>query len=177
MAEEICINAKCSRPSVCNSMEKLLVHRAVAEKFLPPLTARMTAAGVEIRGDDATRKIVPAVRAATDQDWDAEYLDLILAVKVVDSVEQAIAFIARHGSHLADAIVTSDLATAARFEREVDSATVYVNASTRFTDGFEFGFGAETGISTNRLHARGPMGLNELTTYKYLLRGNGQVRA
>ena len=177
MAEEICLNAKCSRPSVCNSMEKLLVHRAVAEKFLPSIVARMTAAGVEIRGDDATRKIVPAVRAATDEDWDAEYLDLILAVKVVDSINEAIEFIARHGSHLADAIVTSDAATAARFEREVDSATVYVNASTRFTDGFEFGFGAETGISTNRLHARGPMGLNELTTYKYVLRGTGQVRA
>ncbi len=177
MAEEICLNAKCSRPSVCNSMEKLLVHRAVAEKFLPSIAARMTAAGVELRGDDATRKIVPAARAATDEDWDAEYLDLILAIKVVDSVDEAIAFIARHGSHLADAIVTGDAGTAARFEREVDSATVYVNASTRFTDGFEFGFGAETGISTNRLHARGPMGLNELTTYKYVVRGTGQVRA
>ncbi len=177
MAEEICVNAKCSRPSVCNSMEKLLVHRGVAEKFLPSLAARMTAAGVELRGDDATRKIVTAARAATDEDWDAEYLDLILAVKVVDSVDEALAFIARHGSHLADAIVTNDAKTAARFEREVDSATVYVNASTRFTDGFEFGFGAETGISTNRLHARGPMGLNELTTYKYVLRGTGQIRA
>ena len=177
MAEEICVNAKCSRPSVCNSMEKLLVHRGIAEKFLPSLAARMTAAGVEIRGDDTTRKIVPAARVATDEDWDAEYLDLILAVKVVDSVDEAMAFIARHGSHLADAIVTNDAKTAARFEREVDSATVYVNASTRFTDGFEFGFGAETGISTNRLHARGPMGLNELTTYKYVLRGTGQIRA
>jgi len=177
MAEEICVNAKCSRPSVCNSMEHLLVHRGVAEKFLPALAARLMAAGVEIRGDEPTRKIVPAARAATDEDWDAEYLDLILAVKVVDSVDEAIEFIARHGSHLADAIVTSDAQTAARFEREVDSATVYVNASTRFTDGFEFGFGAETGISTNRLHARGPMGLNELTTYKYVLRGTGQVRA
>ena len=176
MAEEICINAKCSRPSVCNSMENLLVHREIAEKFLPAIAARMTAAGVEIRGDDATRKVVPAARAATDEDWDTEYWDLILAVKVVDSIDEAIAFIARHGSHLADAIVTNDADAAARFEREVDSATVYVNASTRFTDGFEFGFGAETGISTNRLHARGPMGLNELTTYKYVLRGSGQVR-
>jgi glutamate-5-semialdehyde dehydrogenase len=176
MAEEICVNAKCSRPSVCNSMENLLVHRGVAEKFLPALAARLTAAGVEIRGDGATRKIVPAARAATDEDWDTEYLDLILAVKIVESADEAIAFIARHGSHLADAIVTGDAETAARFEREVDSATVYVNASTRFTDGFEFGFGAETGISTNRLHARGPMGLNELTTYKYVLRGTGQVR-
>ncbi len=177
MAEEICVNAKCSRPSVCNSMENLLVHRAVAEKFLPAIAARMAAAGVEIRGDDATRKIVPDARAATDADWDTEYLDLILAVKVVDSLDDALEFIARHGSHLADAIVTGDPETAARFEREVDSATVYVNASTRFTDGFEFGFGAETGISTNRLHARGPMGLIELTTYKYVLRGTGQVRA
>src|SRR5439155_3208934 len=110
------------------------------------------------------------------QDWDMEYLDLILSVKIVDSLEDAIEFIARHGSHLADAIVTDDANAAARFEREVDSATVYVNASTRFTDGFEFGFGAETGISTNRLHARGPMGLRELTTYKYVIRGTGQVR-
>jgi glutamate-5-semialdehyde dehydrogenase len=177
MAEEICVNAKCSRPSVCNSMENLLVHRGVAEKFLPAIATRMAAAGVELRGDSATQRIVPATRPATEVDWDTEYLDLILAVKVVDSIDDAIAFIARHGSHLADAIVTGDAGAAARFEREVDSATVYVNASTRFTDGFEFGFGAETGISTNRLHARGPMGLNELTTYKYLLRGTGQVRA
>ena len=176
MAEEICINAKCSRPSVCNSMENLLVHREVAEKFLPALASRLTASGVEIRGDETTRKFVPSARTATDEDWDTEYLDLILSVKVVDSIDEAIEFIARHGSHLADAIVTDDAKTAARFEREVDSATVYVNASTRFTDGFEFGFGAETGISTNRLHARGPMGLNELTTYKYVLRGTGQVR-
>src|SRR5215469_14957938 len=177
MAEEICINAKCSRPSVCNAMEHLLVHRGVAAKFLPALGARMIAAGVELRGDETTRKLVSAARAATDEDWDAEYLDLILAVKVVDSLDEAIEFIARHGSHLADAIVTNDADAAARFEREVDSATVYVNASTRFTDGFEFGFGAETGISTNRLHARGPMGLKELNTYKYVLRGTGQVRA
>ena len=177
MAEEICVNAKCSRPSVCNSMETLLVHRGVAEKFLPALAARMAAAGVELRGDSATRKIVPAARTATDEDWDTEYLDLVLAVKVVDSFDEAITFIARHSSHLADAIVTGDAQAAARFEREVDSATVYVNASTRFTDGFEFGFGAETGISTNRLHARGPMGLNELTTYNYVLRGTGQIRA
>jgi glutamate-5-semialdehyde dehydrogenase len=176
MAEEICINAKCSRPSVCNSMENVLVHREVAEKFLPALAAQMTAAGVELRGDATARKIVPSMRAATDADWDAEYLDMILAVKIVDSFDDATAFIERHGSHLADAIVTGDADAAARFEREVDSATVYVNASTRFTDGFEFGFGAETGISTNRLHARGPMGLNELTTYKYVLRGTGQVR-
>ena len=177
MALEICVNAKCSRPSVCNAMENLLVHREIAEKFLPMLAAQMKAAGVEIRGDEATRKIIPDARVASDEDWDTEYLDLILAVKVVDSLDDAVAFIERHGSHLADAIVTGDADAARRFACEVDSATVYVNASTRFTDGFEFGFGAETGISTNRLHARGPMGLNELTTYKYLIAGNGQVRA
>jgi len=177
MALEICVNAKCSRPSVCNAMENLLVHREIAEKFLPMLAAQMKAAGVELRGDEATRKIIPDARVASDEDWDTEYLDLILAVKVVDSLDDAVAFIERHGSHLADAIVTGDADAARRFAREVDSATVYVNASTRFTDGFEFGFGAETGISTNRLHARGPMGLNELTTYKYVIAGNGQVRA
>jgi glutamate-5-semialdehyde dehydrogenase len=176
MAEEICFDAKCSRPSVCNAMEKMIVHAAVADRFLPAIAARMKKAGVEIRGDERTRRIVRDARPATDEDWDAEYLDMILAVKVVDSIDEAIAFIERHGSHLADAIVTLDTAAAARFEREVDSATVYVNASTRFTDGFEFGFGAETGISTNRLHARGPMGLNELTTYKYVVNGDGQVR-
>jgi glutamate-5-semialdehyde dehydrogenase len=176
MADEICFNAKCSRPSVCNAMETMIVHAEIAPKFLPRIAARMRAAGVELRGDDRTRAIIADTRAATDKDWDTEYLDLILAIKVVESLEDAIAFIARHGSGLADAIVTQDEAVAARFEREVDSATVYVNASTRFTDGFEFGFGAETGISTNRLHARGPMGLKELTTYKYLVEGRGQIR-
>ena len=176
MAEEICFNAKCSRPSVCNAMETMLVHAEIAPKFLPRIAARMRAAGVELRGDERTRAIVPDAHAATAEDWDTEYLDLILAIKVVDSLEQAIEFIGRHGSGLADAIVTQDGAAAARFEREVDSATVYINASTRFTDGFEFGFGAETGISTNRLHARGPMGLKELTTYKYVILGSGQVR-
>jgi glutamate-5-semialdehyde dehydrogenase len=176
MAEEICFNAKCSRPSVCNAIETMLVHSEVANKFLPDMARRMTAAGVELRGDEPARSIVPDMRPATDVDWDTEYLELILAVKVVNSIDEAIAFISRHGSGLADAIITADANAAARFEREVDSATVYVNASTRFTDGFEFGFGAETGISTNRLHARGPMGLRELTTYKYLIRGNGQIR-
>jgi glutamate-5-semialdehyde dehydrogenase len=176
VAEEICMNAKCSRPSVCNAMETMLVHSAVAEKFLPAIGARMKSAGVEIRGDERVRKILRDARPATDEDWDTEYLDLIVSVKVVDSLEEAIAFIGRHGSHLADAIVTEDRTAAARFEREVDSATVYINASTRFTDGFEFGFGAETGISSNRLHARGPMGLAELTTYKYVIHGSGQVR-
>ncbi|HVA82312.1 MAG TPA: glutamate-5-semialdehyde dehydrogenase [Candidatus Binataceae bacterium] len=176
MAEEICCNAKCSRPAVCNAMETLLVHRAAAPSFLPALAARMIKAGVELRGDEQVRAIVREARPAAPADWDTEYLDLILAIKVVDSLDEAIAFIERHGSHLADAIVTDDRAAAARFQHEVDSATVYVNASTRFTDGFEFGFGAETGISTNRLHARGPMGLAELTTYKYVIQGSGQVR-
>lgn len=176
IAAEVCFNAKCSRPSVCNAMETMLVHREVARGFLPQIAQRMLAAGVEIRGDDQVCALVPDAKPATAEDWDTEYLELILAVKIVDSLDDAIAFIAQHGSGLADAIVTGDCATAERFQREVDSATVYVNASTRFTDGFEFGFGAETGISTNRLHARGPMGLRELTTYKYVIRGNGQVR-
>ena len=176
-AEEICFNAKCSRPSVCNAMETLLVHEKIAPAFLPRIADRFRQAGVEMRGDERVCKFILDATPATATDWDTEYLDLTLAIKVVDSVEQAVAFIARHGSGLADAIVTEDEEAALRFEREVDSATVYVNASTRFTDGFEFGFGAETGISTNRLHARGPMGLRELTTYKYVVRGNGQVRA
>ncbi|MGO9061504.1 MAG: glutamate-5-semialdehyde dehydrogenase [Candidatus Binataceae bacterium] len=175
-AEEICLNAKCSRPSVCNAMENLLVHAGVANTFLPRLAARMADHKVELRGCPRTLAILKDARPATEQDWDTEYLDLILSIKVVDSIDEAIDFVARHGSGLADAIVTEDLSAATRFEHEVDSATVYVNASTRFTDGFEFGFGAETGISTNRLHARGPMGLRELTTYKYVIRGNGQVR-
>ena len=177
MAEDICVNAKCSRPSVCNAMETMLVHREIAGRFLPAMAARLRAAGVEIRGDEGVRALVPSASPVTPEDWDTEYLDLILAIKVVDSLGEAIEFIGRHGSGLADAIVTEDERAADRFEREVDSATVYVNASTRFTDGFEFGFGAETGISTNRLHARGPMGLRELSTYKYVIRGNGQVRS
>jgi glutamate-5-semialdehyde dehydrogenase len=177
MAEEICFNAKCSRPSVCNAMENLLVHRDIAAKFLPALAERLKHAGCEIRGCERTRAIVPDAKPASGEDWDSEYLELILAVKVVDSLDEAIAFIERHGSKLADAIVTQDTEAASRFAREVDSATVYVNASTRFTDGFEFGFGAETGISTNRIHARGPMGLRELTTYKYVIHGTGQVRS
>ncbi len=176
MAEEICFNAKCSRPSVCNAMETMLVHAEVAEKFLPAIAARMAAAGVELRGDERACSIIPQARRATDADWDTEYLELILSIKVVSSIDEAIDFISRHSSGLADAIVTADAQAGSRFEREVDSATVYVNASTRFTDGFEFGFGAETGISTNRLHARGPMGLRELTTYKYVIHGTGQVR-
>jgi len=176
MAQDICFNAKCNRPAVCNSMENLLVHADLAQRFLPAMVKRYVSAGVEVRGCDRTQKIVPSVKAATDADWDTEFLDMILSIRIVNSLDEAIAFIAQHGSGLADAIVTNDRAAAEQFVHEVDSATVYVNASTRFTDGFEFGFGAETGISTNRLHARGPMGLNELTTYKYIIRGSGQVR-
>jgi glutamate-5-semialdehyde dehydrogenase len=176
LAERICLNAKAQRPGVCNAIENLLVHREVAAAFLPVVAAALRKAGVEIRGCPETRRHVPAARPATDADWDTEYLDRILAVKVVDSLDEAVAFIGRHGSGLADAIVTRDDQAADRFSTAVDSAAVFVNASTRFTDGFEFGFGAEIGISTNRLHARGPMGLRELTTYKYVVRGNGQVR-
>jgi glutamate-5-semialdehyde dehydrogenase len=176
MAERLVMNAKVQRPGVCNAIENLLVHRDVAPRFLPAMAAKLAAAGVELRGDAATQRLVPGTRAATEEDWSTEYLDLVLAVRVVDGLDDALAFIRRYGSGLADAIVTGDEAAAARFTHEVDSAAVYVNASTRFTDGFEFGFGAEIGISTNRLHARGPMGLRELTTYKYVVRGDGQVR-
>src|SRR5262245_39601699 len=177
MAEQLCLNAKVQRPSVCNAIENLVVHEAVAPGFLPRIAAALNARGCELRGDAAARAIVPDLPAATDADWDTEYLDLILSVRVVTSVDEALAFIADHGTGLAEAIVTDDYRVAERFLHEVDAAAVFVNASTRFTDGCEFGFGAEVGISTNRLHARGPMGLRELTTYKYLVRGAGQVRA
>jgi glutamate-5-semialdehyde dehydrogenase len=177
MAERICFNAKVQRPGVCNAMENMLVHAAVAERFLPPMIRRLQEAGVQIRGCERTRSIVPQVAAATEADWRTEYLDLILAVKVVDSLPEAIAFVNTFGSGHSDAIVTEHLTHARQFLAQVDSAAVYVNASTRFTDGYEFGFGAEVGISTNRLHARGPMGLRELTTYKYVVHGSGQIRA
>ncbi len=176
MAERICFNAKVQRPGVCNAMENMLVHAAVAPKFLPPMIRAFQQVGVEIRGCERTRQIVPGINPATEEDWRTEYLDLVLAVKVIDSLDQAIEFINTYGSGHSDAIVTEHLAHARRFLAEVDSAAVYVNASTRFTDGYEFGFGAEVGISTNRLHARGPMGLRELTTYKYVVYGNGQIR-
>jgi glutamate-5-semialdehyde dehydrogenase len=176
MAEAICFNAKVQRPGVCNAMENMLVHQAVAARFLPPMIRRFREAGVNIRGCERTRVIVPDVTPATEDDWRTEYLDLILAVKVVDSAQAAIAFINTYGTGHSDAIVTQHYEHARQFLAEVDSAAVYVNASTRFTDGYEFGFGAEVGISTNRLHARGPMGLRELTTYKYVIRGTGQIR-
>ncbi|MCC6847680.1 MAG: glutamate-5-semialdehyde dehydrogenase [Deltaproteobacteria bacterium] len=176
LAETLVMNAKTQRPGVCNAIENLLVHRAVAARFLPAIAERLGAAGVEVRGCPETVRLVPGAKAATEVDWGTEYLDLVLSVKVVDGIDEAMAFIRRYGSGLAEAIVTTDQAAADRFAAEVDSAAVFVNASTRFTDGFEFGFGAEIGISTNRLHARGPMGLRELTTYKYVVRGNGQIR-
>ena len=176
MAERIVLNGKVQRPSVCNAIENLLVHEAVAPAFLPRVVAALRSHGCEVRGDAAVRAIVPEVVPASDADWDTEYLDLVLSVAVVPSLDAALAFIARHGTQLAETIVTRSYEASERFLHEVDAAVVFVNASTRFTDGFEFGFGAEVGISTNRLHARGPMGLRELTTYKYQVRGSGQVR-
>lgn len=176
MASEVAFNAKVQRPSVCNAMETLLVHAAVAQEFLPAFAERLKAAGVEIRGCERTRQLVPWAVPATEEDWYTEYLALILAVKVVDHLDEAIAHINHYGSRHSEAIITRSLEAARRFTREVDAACVYVNASTRFTDGFEFGFGAEIGISTQKLHARGPMGLRELTTTKYVVYGDGQVR-
>jgi glutamate-5-semialdehyde dehydrogenase len=177
MATRIVLNAKCQRPGVCNALETLLVHRDVAEVFLPAVAAELRAAGVELRGDERTREVLgPGTKAATEADWTEEYLDLILSIRVVDSLEEAVDHIEQYGSHHTDTIVTADQEAARRFLAAVDSATVLWNASTRFSDGGEFGFGAEIGISTDKLHARGPMGLEELTTYKYLVRGDGQVR-
>ncbi len=175
-AERICINAKASRPGVCNSIENLLIHRQVAEVFVPRIVRALQAEGVEIRGCAETRRLVSGIDAAAEEDWATEYLDKVLSVRIVASLDEALEFIERYGSGLADAIVTESYTAARRFLSAVDSAAVFVNASTRFTDGFEFGFGGEIGISTNRLHARGPMGLRELTTYKYLVYGSGQVR-
>ena len=176
IAQEVCFNAKVQRPGVCNAMETMLVHKKVVGKFLKPMLGRFKTAGVEIRGCPEARKIVPAVKRATEGDWSTEYLDLILSVKVVSSLEEAINHINNYGSAHSDAIITTNLNSARKFLREVDSACVYVNASTRFTDGGEFGLGAEIGISTDKFHARGPMGLEELTTYKYIIYGNGQIR-
>lgn len=177
MAVNLAVNTKAQRPGVCNAVETLLVHRAAAEHFLPAAAEALRARGVELRGDAETVRILgDRVVPAVAEDWDTEFLDLILAVKVVDGFDAAVAHIERHGSHHSDAIVTEETERAERFLNEVDSATVYWNASTRFTDGGEFGFGAEIGISTDKLHARGPMALEELTTYKYIIRGTGQVR-
>lgn len=176
MAEKIAYNAKVQRPGVCNAMEHLLVHEAVAGTFLPRILARYRAAGVELRGDDAVRALDPAVLPASEEDWSLEYADLIAGIKVVPSAAAAVDHINRYGSQHSDAIVTADAAVAEDFLAKVDSAAVYWNASTRFTDGFEYGMGAEIGISTQKLHARGPMALEELTSVKWVGRGNGQVR-
>lgn len=176
MAWRIAENAKCQRPGVCNAMETLLVHQEIAKGFLPHMAEILTGRGVEIRGDETVCAMVENAKPATEADWYEEYLDLTLAVRVVADVDAAIAHINTYGSRHSDAIVTADDKAAKSFLAEVDSATVYVNASTRFTDGAEFGMGAEIGISTDKLHARGPMGLEELTTYKYLIMGKGQIR-
>ena len=176
MAVRIADNAKTQRYSPCNTMETLLVHSDIAARVLPPLCDIYLRKGVELRGDDRARDVVPAMKAATEDDWYAEYLAPILAVRVVDSLDDAIAHIARYGSQHTDAIVTQDHANAMRFLREVDSSSVLVNASTRFADGFEFGLGAEIGISTNKLHARGPVGLEGLTSQKFVVLGSGQIR-
>ena len=176
-AEAITVNAKCQRPGVCNAAETLLVHRDVAPQFLPKVGEKLIALGVELRGCEETRRYLPQAKPATEEDWATEFLALILAIKVVGSIEEAIAHINRYGTMHSEAIITRDLANARRFTHEVDAAAVYVNASTRFTDGGQFGMGAEIGISTQKLHARGPMGLPELTSYKYIITGEGQVRA
>jgi glutamate-5-semialdehyde dehydrogenase len=176
MAADIAVNAKAQRPSVCNAMETLLVHADIAPAVLPGLGARFRAAGVELRGCPQTCELVPAATPATDADWDTEYLDLVLSVRVVSSFEDAVGHIRRHGSGLAEAIVTQDYQRARRFVAEVDAACVLVNASTRLVDGNQFGMGAELGISTSKLHARGPVGVEELTTTKFVVRGSGQIR-
>lgn len=177
MAEKIVVNAKCQRPGVCNALETLLVHRDIAEKFLPEVAAALTRQGVELRGDARTCEVLGGkAKAATEEDWTTEYLGLVLSIRVVDSLGEAVDHIEKYGSHHTDSIVTADESEARKFLAAVDSATVLWNASTRFSDGGEFGFGAEIGISTDKLHARGPMGLEELTTYKYLVEGDGQVR-
>ena len=176
MAVGLALNAKAQRPGVCNALETLLVHREVAPRFLPAVASRLTDAGVELRGCERTRALIPEAAPATEADWDTEYLDLILAVRVVDDLDDAIRHIRRHGSGLAEAIVTNDLGHARRFTREVDAAAVLVNASSRLVDGQQFGMGAEMGISTSRVHARGPVGVRELTTTKFVVLGDGHVR-
>jgi len=176
MAMHICFNAKVQRPGVCNAMETMLVNRSIAKKFLPRMIRMFKEAGVEIRGCLETKSIASGINEAREEDWSSEYLDLILSVKVVGGVDEAIEHIMKYGSYHSDAIVTKDKKTAERFLNEVDSACVYVNASTRFTDGGQFGKGAEIGVSTDKIHARGPVGVEELTSYKYVIYGKGQIR-
>ncbi|MCY6372132.1 glutamate-5-semialdehyde dehydrogenase [Clostridium ganghwense] len=175
-AIDIIINAKTQRPAVCNAMETLLVHKNIAEEFLPKLGEKLDSMGVEIRGCSATQNIIKSAKQATEEDWSTEYLDLILAIKVVDTIDEALEHIYKYGTKHSEAILTNNYENSQRFLNEVDAAAVYINASTRFTDGSEFGFGAEIGISTQKLHARGPMGLKELTTTKYIIYGEGQTR-
>jgi glutamate-5-semialdehyde dehydrogenase len=175
-AYKVCLNAKVQRPSVCNAMETLLVHEKIAEKFLPTMGKIFREHGVELRGCEKTRKIIPYAIPATEEDWYAEYLDLILAVRVVSSIDEAIEHIKKYGSSHTEAIITENLENAMKFIREVDSSSVMVNASTRFADGYEYGLGAEVGISTTKLHAYGPMGLEGLTTLKWIVFGNGHIR-
>ena len=176
MARKICYNAKVQRPGVCNAMETLLVHKGIAGAFLPAMFEKFEEAGVQIRGCEGTRRVLPRAGKAVKKDWETEYLDLILSVKIVSGLPEALEHINRYSSQLSEAIVTENSSIARRFLEEVDSACVYVNASTRFTDGNQFGLGAEIGISTQKLHARGPMSLEELTTYKYAVLGEGQIR-
>lgn len=176
MAANIVFNAKTSRPSVCNAAESLLVHRKIAAKALPVIKARLDEKQVELRGDEAARELLPDIKSACEDDWGREYLDYIMSVKVVEDVDEAIEHISRYGTHHSEAIITDNLENSQKFLSEVDAAAVYANASTRFTDGGEFGYGAEIGISTQKLHARGPLGLNELTSTKFRIIGNGQIR-
>jgi glutamate-5-semialdehyde dehydrogenase len=176
MAQNLCYNAKVQRPGVCNAMESMLVDKDIAARFLPGMLKKFQAAKVEIRGCSITQKIVKNIKKAKEDDYRTEYLDLKLSVKVVDNLEAAIKHINYYGSHHSDSIITDNYENALEFLKQVDSACVYVNASTRFTDGNQFGMGAEIGISTDKLHARGPMALEELTTYKYIVFGSGQIR-
>jgi len=176
MADKVCFNAKVQRPGVCNAMESMLVHKDVAARFLPGMIKKFKEAKVEIRGCKMTQRIAKGIKLATEKDYHSEYLDLILSVKVVDDLHEAIRHINFYGSHHSDSIITENYAHALEFLRRIDSGCVYVNASTRFTDGNQFGMGAEIGISTDKLHARGPMALEELTTYKYMVFGDGQIR-
>jgi glutamate-5-semialdehyde dehydrogenase len=176
MAVNICMNAKTQRPGVCNAMETLLVHQDISEKFLPLVYAKLREAGVTVVGCEKSRAIIPGIEKATEKDWYEEYLDLILAVRVVDNIDDAITHIEKYGSLHTESIITGDYNNSQRFLKEVNSSTVLVNASTRFSDGFELGLGAEIGISTTKLHAFGPMGLEELTTTKFIIYGNGQIR-
>ena len=176
MALNIIYNAKTQRIGVCNACESLLVHRKIAERFLPLLKARLDEKNVEVRADEDACRIVPEFKLAAEEDWGTEYLDYIVSLKLVDNVQEAIDHINKYNTKHSESIITSDYNHSQKFLNEVDAAAVYVNASTRFTDGFEFGFGAEIGISTQKLHARGPMGLKELTTTKYIIYGQGQVR-